>query len=131
MQSQIDPISQMLGGLSAQVSALAAQIIDLRSEIVTNRQVNQSRWDDMTKQLDEVKAEYRNVKHAERGAEQKEVALSAWMKGVESRLGKIENVILIWRIRVSTLLAVAVAGGTMLGFLVKVGAEALAKYFMG
>ena len=115
MNSPLDPISQLLGGLSAQVQGLASQITDLRSEVVTNRSSNQIRYEDLTKQIDLVQAEYRNVKHMERGLEQEKVLLADRLRGLDSRLDAIEQMILIWRTRYSMLLAGGVALGTFLG----------------
>jgi hypothetical protein len=113
--SVLDPLSQLIGGLSAQVQGLASQITDLRAEVVTNRSSNQIRWDDLTKQMDLVQAEYRNVKHMERGLEQEKLLIAQRLQGMDSRLDAIERMILIWRTRYSMLLAGGVALGTFLG----------------
>lgn len=131
MPAELDPLSQLIGGLTAQVSGLGSQLIDLRSEIVTNRTVNQGRWDELSGKIDAVQAEYRNVKHEERRVEQERIALNALLKGIQDRLEAVEKVILVWRVRVSTIVAIGVAAGAVIGFLIRVAVDAAARHWMG
>lgn len=113
MAADLDPLSQLIGGLTAQVSAQNAQMIDLRSEIMTNRAAAQTRWDALAKEIEAVHAEYRNVKHLEQDLAQKEIAIDSRLRKVEGRLEAIEDTIVAWRIRLSVLMVIGISIGTI------------------
>lgn len=137
----IDPISQMIGALGAQVTNLAAQLSDLRSEIMVNRAKSDEHWIDLEKQLDTIYAEYRTVKHLERGLEQLGIAIDDRLKKLsedytkldrkidekhyenEVRLRRIEDTMLQWRAKGGMLLIIGSLFGGLIIFLVQVIAK--------
>lgn len=134
MQGSLDPISQMIGALGAQVTNLSAQLSDLRAEILTNRTEADKRWYNFEGTLDEIKAEYRNVKHVERALEQTGIAIDARLKSfndkfddMDMRIRHIEDTLLIWRTRA----ALIVGGGAVLGGIIMYLVQSLLRKFVG
>lgn len=127
----LDPLSQLVGGLSAQVQGLSAALIDLRSEIVTNRQQNQARWEDLAGKIDLVQAEYRNVKHSERSLEQEKVLVANQLREIDKRLTEIEGVILVWRTRVAMLVGLAALAGAAFGYVLQVATILIETHLWG
>lgn len=131
MPTDLDPLSQLIGGLSAQISALSTQIVDLRSDVVTNRNAAQTRNEQLAAKLDLVQAEYRNVKHLERNIETEKVALGSRLKKIDGRLDAIEDTLLVWKTRIITLMSVGVGLGALVGFLINAGITAAVKWVFG
>lgn len=130
MAADLDPLSQLIGGLTAQVSAQNAQMIDLRSEIMTNRAAAQVRWDALAKEIEAVHAEYRNVKHLEQELAQKDIAIDSRLKKVEGRLEAIENTIVIWRVKLSVLMVVGISVGTVVVWALHSVVNRLVEHFL-
>lgn len=129
---ELDPTSQLIGSLSAQISSLAVQLVDMRTEILTNRTKTETRWDELVKQMELIHAEYRNVKHLERALEVSGVAIDERLKIIGSRmqrmeddsatrLRKLEDQVLEWRTKLAMLVAGAAVIGTFLSWLLQSG----------
>lgn len=116
---ELDPLSQLIGGLSAQIQGLSSQVIDLRSEVVTNRNNSQTRFEELSRQIELVHAEYRNIKHLERGLEQDKIAVDTLLTSIRNRLDEIERVILIWKTRAGVIMTIAIMFGSILSMIVK------------
>jgi chromosome segregation ATPase len=117
MATEIDPLSQMVGGLMAQASDLSRQMTDLRSEVVTNRSYNQTWRDEWRKALEELHVELRTVKHDYRSAEQASIALNSRLGKIDERLTEIERVVTVWRARATVIGATAVGFGSIAGYI--------------
>lgn len=138
MPAELDPLSQLIGGISAQLAGLSTQIVDLRSDVVTNRNAAQTRSEELARKLDLVQAEYRNVKHLERGIEQEKVALGSRLQkidnrldDIEKRIGAIDDLLLVWQTRVVTLMSIGAGLGVIVGFLINAGVAAAVKWAFG
>ena len=129
--ADIDPLSQLIGSLSAQITNVESQVIDLRSAVIMNRTENAQRWDALEQKIDLVHAEYRTVKHLERGMEQSSIAIDAAMKGLDKRLRTIEDIVLIWRTRLMTLMSIAVAAGALVGSIIAPAMQAIFRNLIG
>lgn len=130
MPAELDPLSQLIGGLSAQISNVSTQIVELRSDVVTNRNASQTRNEELARKLDLVQAEYRNVKHLERDIAQEKVAIDDRLRkiddrlaDIDGRLGEIDKLILVWRTRLAMLLSFGAGLGALLGFLISAGVK--------
>lgn len=119
MADGLDPLSQMIGALSAQVTNLGSQMVDLRSEILVNRTKTEERWSMLIDDLDEVKAEYRNVKHLERALETSGIAIDERLKLIDNRVRKVEDQLIEWRAKLTVIVIFAVALGTFAGWILQ------------
>lgn len=136
MPAELDPLSQLIGGLSAQIAGLSTQIVELRSDVVTNRNAAQTRNEDLARKLDLVQAEYRNVKHLERTIETSSIAIDERLKLVnanfselrnetDERLRTLEDQILVWRAKLAILLTTAGIFGSLIGFAIQLAFKRL------
>jgi len=131
MAIELDPLSQLIGAQTAQIAGLAGQLTDLRSEVITNRLASQTWREDVLSKIDLVQAEYRNVKHDYRAVETGHEAISGRLQKMESRLGEIEGIILIWKTRAAVIMAIAIAVGSLLSMIVKPVFEAIITRIIG
>ncbi len=106
--AELDPLSQLLGGLTNQVSNIARDVGILRDEVITNRSQGTAWREEMTHKLDLVQAEYRNVKHDYRAFETAKVAMDSRMKELEAMLTK-------WRVKATAILTAASLIGAVAG----------------
>ena len=118
MPIDLDPLSQLIGALSAQGADLGRQLSDLRTEVVTNRSQNQLWRDELRSSLETLHAELRNLKYDARGAEQSHVALDARLTRIDSRLSEIEAVITVWKAKATLMISMALSISTLLGFVI-------------
>jgi prefoldin subunit 5 len=121
MAGELDPLSQLIGTLSAQVQAIQGGLADLRAEILQNRVNSQTFRDEELRRLDLVQAEYRNFKHDLRGFEQSGVAIDERLRNLQNRLQTIENTLLVWKTRITVLVAGATGIGAIIGVLIEHG----------
>lgn len=136
--AELDPLSQLIGGLSAQITSISTQIVELRSDVVTNRNAAQTRSEQLASKLDLVQAEYRNVKHLERNIETEKIALGSRigkidnrLDAIETRIGAIDDLLLVWQTRVVTLMSIGAGLGVIVGFLINAGVAAAIKLLFG
>lgn len=108
MPADIDPLSQLIGGLTAQVSNIARDITDLRSEVISNRNLSGSWREDMTRKLESVQVEFRSAKHDYRAFEQAKIAM-------DGRLSELEDMLTKWRIRAAGVIGASAIIGAIMG----------------
>ena len=106
--ASLDQIWQLLGALSAQVTALGGSMGELKAEVLSNRVKATEHREREIRAWEQVEAELRNVKHEHRNFEQKVIAL-------DSRLWKVERVILAWQAKMALITGGAAALGGLVG----------------
>lgn len=142
MAEPIDPVSQIIGSLSAQVTGLLGAVGELKADILQNRIQAQAHREREIKMWEQVEAELRNVKHDQRGVEQKMVSLTdryerrlVDVEGVlaakiaatdlkvqttAKELSAIDETIKKWQARLALLAGAGTGVGTLIGILVEV-----------
>lgn len=113
----IDPLSQMIGTLSAQMSSLTAVVAEVRADVLQNRLKAEAHREREIKAWDQVEAEMRTVKHEHRGFEQKIVIL-------ENKISKMDRQLTAWQTRFAIFTSCAAALGGVVGFVVEAGIRA-------
>lgn len=116
-RSPLDPLSQTIGAISAQVSDLSARVGELKGEILQNRLASQTHREQEIKAWQQVEAELRNIKHEERGLEQKTQIIESKMERVGARLSDVEITIARWQAKLAIVSALAAAGGGVIGII--------------
>lgn len=115
---ELDPLSQLIGAQTAQLSEFGKQLADIRTEIVTNRNNHLTFQQTLSRQFDQLEAELRNVKHDSRGAEQAHQILKAAIDKVANRVEELERLAIAWRARLMIIAAIVTATASVIGLFV-------------
>ncbi len=91
LRASIDPLSQLLGAQTAQVAALAQTVTELRADVLQNRIESQRRHDEISRSLEDVRMEYRTVKHDYRNQEMAAEAVKRQLESINDRITSSTN----------------------------------------
>ncbi len=91
LRASIDPLSQLLGAQTAQVAGLTNTISELRADVLQNRIESQRRHDEINRSLEDVRMEYRTVKHDYRNQEQASEAVKRQLEAINDRISSAVN----------------------------------------
>src|SRR6266851_1460541 len=121
----LDPISQLLGALTAQQATMTAQLSELRADVLQNRLKAEEHREREIHAWESVEAELRNVKHEDRAFQQKMIAF-------EARMEKIEGQLTAWQARLGMVTAAAAPVGGIVGIVIEIVVRAVfARWFPG